>query len=817
MKVSYQWLKDYVDLSDSVTPEELAFKLITSTVEVESIEKQGKNLENIVIGEVRKIEKHPDADRLSVCQVFDGVENFTVVCGGSNVTEGMKVALGKIGAKVRWHGEGELVELTKVKIRGVESWGMICAASEIGLADIFPTKDEREILDLSHLSAKPGTTVAKALANDDIIFDIDNKSLTHRPDLCGHYGLARELSALYNYKLKSYKTKKIKPGQDYKLKVKVENQELCPRYMAVMIENIKVEPSPVWLQKKLLSVGLRPINNIVDITNYLMMDLGQPMHAFDATKIKNEKAKADLIIRSAKEGEEFTTLDEKTYKLDKEMLLISTETEALALAGVIGGLNSGISNKTTTIVFESANFSSTNVRQTATKLGIRTDSSSRFEKSLDPHLAELALQRAVELTLELCPKAKVISNIVDEANFKLNQEPIELSYEFLTKKIGMEIDKKRVNNILTALGFELKDKKDGLLVSVPSWRATKDISIPEDLVEEVARIYGYDNIEAALPAFTIDPPEKNNLRILERKIKEILSLEAGYIEVYNYSFVSPQLLDKIGLNKKDFIELDNPIAKDRPYLRHNIWAGLLENVEENLHREEEVKFFEIGKVFDKNNPGQRVSENSGDLLPRQDIKLGLVFSGKGSKIPFYELSEVLNILFDRLGLDYKLRSSFDLNNKIVHPGRRAEIEVKEKIIGIIAELHPVIQDKLGIENRVALLEINLNELLLVYTEKNNYHPLSIYPEVERDIAFVVDKKIIHDEIINKLMTVDKLIKKVELFDVYQGEKLGADKKSLAYHIIYQATDQTLTAENVEKIHEKVIKVLEEDFKAEIRK
>ncbi len=457
------------------------------------------------------------------------------------------------------------------------------------------------------------------------------------------------------------------------------------------------------------------------------------------------------------------------------------------------------------------------MRRTSTKLGIRTDSSSRFEKSLDPNLAEIALRRAVELTLELCPDANVVSNVVDEASFKVNQGPIELPYDFFAKKIGMLIDKKRINKILTSLGFEIKEKKDVLSVLVPTWRATKDISIPEDLVEEVARIYGYDQIKSSLPDFTITPPEKNNLRSLERKIKEILSLETGYTEVYNYSFISPQLLDKIGMDKEDFIELDNPIAKDRPYLRHNIWTGLIENIEENLHRFDNVKLFEIGKVFDKNNPGQRVSENSGDLLPRQDTKLGLVFSSKNVNVPFYELSEVLNILFGRLGLNYKLIFSSNSKDKIVHPGRGAGIRVNDKLVGGIGELHPVVQGKLGIENRVALVEINLNDLLEVYSENINYQPLSIYPEVVRDIAFVVDKKTIHDEIANKLFAVDSLIKNVELFDVYQGDNLPENKKSLAYHIVYQSPEQTLIAEEVEKIHEKVIKVLEKDFKGEVRK
>lgn len=820
MKVSYQWLKDYINLSDSLTPEELALKLITSTVEVESIEKQGKNLENIVIGEVKKVEKHPDADKLNICQVFDGVENLTIVCGGSNVVEGMKVALGKIGAKVQWHGEGELIELSKAKIRGIESFGMICASSEIGLGVMFPATDEREILDLSHLSVKTGTPVAQALDMDDVIFDIDNKSLTHRPDLWGHYGLARELSALYNHKLKEYKTKDIKSGKNFELVVKVEDKELCPRYMAVMIDGIKIEPSPAWLQKRLLSVGLRPINNIVDITNYILLDLGQPMHAFDARLLIDKESKesvANIIVRRAQNEEKFVTLDEKENELNSEMLVIANKEKSVALAGVMGGLDSGIVSDTGSIIFESANFEPACIRRTSTKLGIRTDSSSRFEKSLDPNMVEVALRRAVELTLELCPESNVVSNVVDESNFKLNQGPIELTYDFIDNKIGMQIDHKRIIKILISLGFEVKENKEGLSILIPTWRATKDISIPEDLIEEIARIYGYNNIEPTMPDFPIVSPEKNELRLLERKIKDILSLEAGYTEVYNYSFVSPQLLDKVGMDKEDFIELNNPIAKDRPYLRHNIWTGLVENVEENLHRVEVVRFFEIGKVFDKNNPGQRVSESSDDLLPRQDIKLGIAFAGKNIEVPFYELSGVLDILFDRLGLNYKLVASSNPADKIVHPGRGAEIKINDKVIGAVGELHPIIQQKLGIESRVALLEINVNDLLSVYTEKNNYHPMSVYPEVTRDIAFVVDKKIIHEEIIEKIMAINRLIKKVELFDVYQGVKLGVDKKSLAYHIVYQSEEKTLTTEEVENVHEKVLESLEKNFKAEIRK
>ncbi|MFH1946691.1 MAG: phenylalanine--tRNA ligase subunit beta [Candidatus Magasanikbacteria bacterium] len=839
MLLSYNWLKNYVDLPDSLSPEELALKLTMSTVEVEGVEKQGKDLENIVVGLVKKAEKHPDADKLQVCTVYDGVEDYQVVCGGSNVIEGMKVAFGKIGAKVKWHGEGELIELTKAKIRGVESFGMICASTEIGLGEMFPVKDGKEILDLSShhpgLKATPpraggdniGMPLAEFLGLNDVIIDIDNKSMTHRPDLWGHYGMSREVAVLYHKELVEYNPpliKKIKKaggtGRDlsvHDLSVQVQDTKLCPRYMAVVIDGVKIVPSPEWMQKKLIAVGLRPINNIVDITNYILFDLGQPLHAFDKSAISNQQSAVTIIVRRAKNGEEFVTLDDKSHKLTNDDLVIADSEKAVALAGVIGGLNSEVKDDTITIVFESANFDALNIRRTATRLGIRTDSSARFEKSLDPNNCELALKRAVELTLELCPNAKVVSNVVDEANFNLNQGPIELSLEFLNKKIGVELEKKEVVKILESLGFGIKEKKDVLLVAIPTWRATKDISIPEDLVEEVARIYGYGNIPTVLPTFPITPPERNELKLLERKIKNILSLEFGFNEVYNYSFISPKWIEILELDKEDFIELDNPIAKDRPYLRRGLWPNLLENVEKNLHEFDQVKIFEIGQVFDKLNPGQRASDNGDDLLPRQDLMLGMVFAGKGFDKPFFELSSAMSGILDHFNCTYELKAKSEMDGEFIHPGRIAEIVVNGEVIGAVAEIHPITLNKIGLDESTAVLEISLQKLVEQVLEKNNYQKLSVYPSVERDVAFLVDKKISNTEIIEKLKNIDGLVRNVELFDVYEGDKVGAGKKSMAYRITYRSDDKTLESVEVDKVHDKLVKILEKEFSAEVRK
>ncbi|MBU0596951.1 phenylalanine--tRNA ligase subunit beta [Patescibacteria group bacterium] len=821
MLVSYNWLKQHVDLPKKLTPEELALRLTMSTVEVEGVNNQAKDLDNIVVGEIIKIKKHPNADMLKLVLVNVGKENLNIVCGGSNLKEGMKVALGKIGAKVKWHGEGELIELVKAKIRGEESYGMICASSEIGLSGLYPANSDKEVIDLGKIKVKNGTPLSEVIKLDDVIFDIDNKSMTHRPDLWGHYGLAREIGALYGAEVGKYEPPAVKEQkaknkeQSFKLKVDVKDTELCPRYMAVVIDNVKIGSSPEWMQKLLMSVGLRPINNIVDITNYLLYDLGQPMHAFDAEQIVDNKKQITIEVRKAKNGEKFTALDEKEHELTSEMLVIANKKQAVALAGIMGGENSGVTDETTTIVFESANFDATNIRRTATALGMRTESSSRFEKSLDPNNAELALRRAVQLTLEVCPGARIVSNVVDESKFRQSTGLIELPFEFLNKKIGIELDKQEVVRILKSLGFGVEEKKDKFLVKIPTWRATKDITIVEDLVEEVSRIYGYDNIAGSLPSFPVIPPERNELRNLERRIKQIVALEFGFTESYNYSFVSPQLLKKIGIHE-EHIELDNPIDKSRPLLRRSLLPNLLENVEQNAHNFDEVRLFEVGKVFWKNEPGERMNKSGDDLLPRQDVMLGIVFVKKGESVPFFQVSSAMQNLLMQLGCECKLQAK--IFDPWIHPGRSAEVIVQdEHLVGAVMELAPVRQKEIGIDSRVAMAEINLSDLLEYIKDKNTYNKVALFPPVMRDIAFVVSGETEYSSVEEVIKKVDPLILEVELFDVFQGKNIEAGKKSMAFHIVYQSIEKTLESGDVDKIHEKVESVLKKKFDASLRK
>ncbi len=810
MLISKKWLREFVQTPKGLSDQELSNTITLSTVEVESFKDQAAELDKIIVGEVKTLAKHPDADRLTLCQVDVGGSTSQIVCGGSNLREGMKVAVAPPGAWVRWHGEGEPVELKKTKIRGEVSEGMICASSEIGLD--ASDEGERDILDLGDIDAKPGTSLAEALGLDDVIFDIEHKSLTNRPDLMGHYGMAREVAALTRSELKEYKPAAISKGKGVSLSVKIEDQELCPRYMGVALEGITVEPSPQWLKNRLTACGVRSINNVVDVTNLVMLELGQPMHAFDADVLGGDEVK--ITVRTAKKGEEITCLDEETYKLEKEMLVIASGTKTLAIAGVMGGEGSGVSGETTRIVFESANFSPVSVRKTSQKLALRSESSARFEKSLDANLCELALRRAVELMQELCPSAKVCSSVIDERAKVVESEALSFAPSLVNDRLGSSISTDEMQDILTRLGFDVKLKKDVFTVVIPSWRATKDVSIKEDVVEEIARIYGYDNIPSTLPIFPITPPVQDRVRQLSRIARRALAYGAGASEVFQYAFVSPETLEALGESLDDHLKLANPLASDRPYLVRSLIPNLLETVVHNQRTFETVKMFQSERVFRKDEEGADMGEGK-KKLPRQPHALAGVYAKKGDVDPFWESKAMVEQLMGAMGFAAELRPS-EAPEPWQHPVRQAQIVVNDQVVGYVAEVDPEKASALGVDHRVAVFEMNLDVLAQQGEQAVVYKPVSVHPAAERDLAFVVADQAAYAVIETTIRKTSNLLDSVELFDVYRGKGVEEGHKSMAVHMSFRAADRTLESSEVDAELGKIRGVLEKDFGATMR-
>lgn len=815
MKVSKKWLQDFVEIPKDVTPQKLRTLLTTRSFELEGVSEPAQAFTHMVIGTVLKEEVHPNADRLRVCTVDIGEKQpLTIVCGGSNVVAGMKVAVAKSGARVRWHGEGELVELKDTEIRGVVSQGMICAANEIGMAT--GNEGEREILDVSAVPAAPGTPLASALGLDDVILDVDNKAITNRPDCWGHYGVAREISAIFEKKLKPYSTKKITvKKKEVRLDVKIEVADFCRRWCGIVMKGITVGPSPAWLQARLRAVGTKPINVIVDVTNYVLLELGQPMHAFDLNKLAQPK----ILVRHARVDESIALLDHTTKALPATAGVIADTRGPIALAGIMGGAESAIDVTTTGIILEAANFEPIAVRKTATALDIRTDSSARFEKNLDPTMPPVAIARAVELIEQIIPGAYVASLFVDvEAAWKkvLHTSPILLDLPYVQSKIGVAIPMARVGTILKALGFGIKKKnKTTLIVTVPSWRATKDIATAEDLIEEVARMYGYDQIPPTLPSMPIAPPARNPEREAIQLTRRVLAYEQAFLETQTYSFISRETMQKLDLDPTEHVAIANPLSSDQSHVRRRLLPNMLYQVSANMHLVDSVRMFEVGKVFIPEKPGEATRQHSGEFLPEQHMRVTGIVSEKGNETPFYAAKEAGLAVLAVLGVPYRLEP-YDHMTNWMHPGRVATISIGDEVIGDISELHPAYHKNFGLDYRVGFFSFDLTALVPYMRQKSTYQSLPKFPPVKRDLAIVVHDHVRFDHVQEYLRTADPLVMEVEVFDIFRGKNIGEHQKSLAFHLTFSHPERTLTAQEVEVVYRKITEGLRAQFQAQVR-
>ncbi|MFA4942360.1 MAG: phenylalanine--tRNA ligase subunit beta [Patescibacteria group bacterium] len=818
MLLSLNWLKDHLTLPKNISPDDLANKLTLHTVEVEKVESQAKRFDKIIVAKILTVKKHPNADKLQIATVDAGQEELTIVCGAPNIATGQLVPLALPGTILP-----SGIEIKEAEVRGEKSQGMLCAPDELGLGD-----SHEGIMILE--KGKPGQSFASYLKLDDITIEVDNKSLSNRPDLWSHYGIAREISAILNIKLRkidlsdiSLDTNSGKKGKNIqklkKLDIKVENYNLCPRYMAIELENIEIKESPEWIKKRLISVGLKPINNIVDITNYIMLEVGQPLHAFDAQKINK------IVVRTAKKEEPIKTLDGKDHKLENNQLLITDGQKAIAIAGIMGGADSAVSSETKTIIIESANFEATTIRQGSTKLGLRTDASMRYEKALDPYLTEIGLKMAVKLIQKDNKKVKIASELSDLHQELKTIPEIELDLGWLNMITGLEIAPERVKEILENLGFILASKgknNDGqeiLSVIIPSWRATKDVSIREDVAEEVMRLYGYNNLPAKLPQVAMEAPEKNETRALEHKIRSVLSQESKMTEVYNYSFTNEEELKKLNLDHTKYIRLVNPISKQHTLLRQNLLPGLINNIRTNQYRYDNLALFEIGDIFLDIFGSLKKNNKDEERLPHQEKQIGIALAGSKNEIFSTAKSIVSSLIYGVINPQAEV--SFmptDIHIGYSDKELKATINVLGKNIGTIAKVADNITKNNNLKKVVVIVELSFNELLKLVLDYGfkQYHATPKYPPVVRDLAFVVDSKILYNDIREALKNFHELILSVELFDVYSGDKLGANKKNLAFHVIYQSNERTLTAEEIDVIQNELINYLQSKFEAQIR-
>lgn len=808
MYISLNLLKDFVKIPTKLGAAEISKELTNHTVEVEGFINQAEQFDKVVVGHVLEVKKHPNADRLRLALVDVKTEKLNIVCGAPNLAERQLVPVALVGAVLPGN-----FEIKESEIRGEKSSGMICAEDELGIG-----KNHEGIIVLRD-SAKVGEPFAKYLKADDIILEVDNKSLSNRPDLLSHYGIARELSVIFDLALKPYEKvidKKIKflSDKENKLEVKVDDKEASPRYMAVKIDGIEIKESPAWLKERLIALNQKPINNIVDLTNFIMLECGQPLHAFSADKIEK------ILVRYANKNEILETLDEKERHLSEDDLVISDGKNALAIAGIMGGKDSGIKNETTSIILESANFKAAMIRKTSQKLGLRTEASSRYEKSLDPELTEVALFRFLTLLKEICPEYKIASSLIDLNQAKKEVKEISLDLDWLTKKIGQEITRDFVIKTLKQLGFGISDEKaDVLFVTIPSWRATKDISAKEDLVEEVLRIYGYDNIASQLPVETLTLPEVNEERLLERKIKDILALRHGLSEVYNYSFVGEEQLKKLNIDFFNHLRLANPLTDIQTMLRQSLVPGLVSNIKTNQAKADTLGFFEFGSVF-FNAPGNLKKETSGDgVLPYQEKHLGLVVAADEGDL-LVNLKGVVNNLLKNL-INFDLELEFLVPSELpswADKNAVASLRLFNEDLGIVALLSKEAINNVNLKKKVAIAELNYTALfsLISGLETKSFKELSKYPTVIRDLAFVLNEKILYNEIKSEIINFNSLIKEVELFDIYSGNKLANDEKSLAFHISLRSEEKTLTANEVDEVINTLIKHLAEKFEARLR-
>jgi phenylalanyl-tRNA synthetase beta chain len=800
MKVSYNWLKEFIDLDAS--PEEVAYKLTLSGSEVENIEVLGSNLDKIVVGEIKKLEKHPQAEKLSICQVDIGNEIKQIICAAANIRIKQKAATALVGATL----PGGL-KIEKATLRGVDSYGMLCSEKELCLGE-----DSEGIMVLDS-DSKVGQKLSEALDLSDFVFDI---ALTpNRADCLSILGIAREVAALFDKKLRKPEINltEIEEEASSRVKVTIDDPLACPRYVCRIIRDVKIEPLPFWIKRRLMSCGIRSINNVVDVTNYVMLELGHPLHAFDFDLFPQ----AEVLVRRAKKEECFITLDQVERKLNPEILLITDGKKPVAIAGIMGGLESEVSDYTKNVLLESAYFDPKVIRRGRLFLGISSESSQRFERGTDPNNASFAADRAAFLIQKMA-KGEVLKNLVDNYPKPIAPVKIGLREKRVNQILGTELNRKQIRDFLQSLELNVSEgtalvgkENDNLEVEIPTFRP--DLTREIDLIEEVARIYGYDGIKTSLRAggnlVTFIPPEEKLLK----KVKEIL-VGLGFFEVITNNLVDPKSLEKLSPDKKMLL-IENPLSEDLSALRTTLIHNLLNIVSHNKKRKEaQVRIFELNKIFLRKGKG----------LPQEKYKLTLALSGSNNPLFWGEEEKPVD-LFSLKGAVESLLESLSIpltalvpkENPVFPAGGCFEIRVKDTNLGVLGEVSEDVLTDFHIKDRVYMAELDFETLFSLVPQTQTFQDLPKFPPVDRDIALVLDEQIFAGDVMGKIRKVGKdSIESLSLFDCYRGKQIPAGKKSLAFAIRYRSKEKTLTDEEVAEIHSKITELLEKEFNAKLR-
>ncbi|HCG2380468.1 TPA: phenylalanine--tRNA ligase subunit beta [Staphylococcus aureus] len=788
MLISNEWLKEYVTIDDSVS--NLAERITRTGIEVDDLIDYTKDIKNLVVGFVKSKEKHPDADKLNVCQVDIGEdEPVQIVCGAPNVDAGQYVIVAKVGGRLPGG-----IKIKRAKLRGERSEGMICSLQEIGISSNYVPKTFESGIYVFSEAQVPGTDALQALYLDDQVMEFD---LTpNRADALSMIGTAYEVAALYNTKMTKPETtsNELELSANDELTVTIKNEDKVPYYSARVVHDVTIEPSPIWMQARLIKAGIRPINNVVDISNYVLLEYGQPLHMFDQDAIGSQQ----IVVRQANEGEKMTTLDDTERELLTSDIVITNGQTPIALAGVMGGDFSEVKEQTSNIVIEGAIFDPVSIRHTSRRLNLRSESSSRFEKGIATEFVDEAVDRACYL-LQTYANGKVLKDRVSSGELGAFITPIDITADKINRTIGFDLSQNDIVTIFNQLGFDTEINDDVITVLVPSRR--KDITIKEDLIEEVARIYGYDDIPSTLPVFDkVTSGQLTDRQYKTRMVKEVLE-GAGLDQAITYSLVSKEDATAFSMQQRQTIDLLMPMSEAHASLRQSLLPHLIEAASYNVARKnKDVKLFEIGNVFFANGEGELPDQAeylsgilTGDYVVNQ-------WQGKKETVDFYLAKGVVDRVSEKLNLEFSYRRA-DIDG--LHPGRTAEILLENKVVGFIGELHPTLAADNDLK-RTYVFELNFDALMAVSVGYINYQPIPRFPGMSRDIALEVDQNIPAADLLSTIHAHGgNILKDTLVFDVYQGEHLEKGKKSIAIRLNYLDTEETLTDERVSKVQAEI--------------